>query len=235
MTRSITSALLTVAQLMLVGFSVRAGDVRWNPPIPSIGSTNLVPNSGFELGPEGWSTLGKRTAWGGDLCGLFGEVQKGGAREGDNCLRIELGPGKTVTTYYDGWPPGHTVQSAPLAANIGWMDIKQGETYTLSAYMRADRPAVQAQLAIRFGVDVATAPSPSKKTKTVTLSEDWARYAFTLQAEDEDAHIAIGPDLDRAPDAAATVWVDAVQFQEEAAVGVGGVGRKPGPDQEWAV
>ena len=82
MTRFIPSALVTVATLMPAGFSARAGDVRWNPPIPSIGSTNLVPNSGFELGPEGWSTLGKKTAWGGDLCGLFGEVQKGGAFEG---------------------------------------------------------------------------------------------------------------------------------------------------------
>ncbi len=81
--------------------TIVAADVnpRWNPPIPAIGSINLLPNAGFELGEDGWSSLGKLTGWAGDLCGLFGEIQEGGAFEGQRCLRIDLGPGKTLVTH----------------------------------------------------------------------------------------------------------------------------------------
>jgi len=186
---------------------------RWNPSVASIGSRNLLSNSSFECGPDRWASLGKSTAWGGDLTGLFGEIHSQGAWHGRHCLRIELGPGKTPVTHFNAWPLTRVVQAAPLAANVGWMDVVKGKTYTLSAYLRADRPDVPAQLLFRFGTDQRTYPSPTTRAKTVSLSEEWKRYSFTLQSEERDVFIALGPDLSAEPESSARVWIDAVQLE----------------------
>jgi hypothetical protein len=103
-----------------------------SPRVASIGSKNLVPNGSFEAGASGWSTLGiARKGWGGDLCGLFGDVVPIGAWDGLKCLRIDLGPGKTPVAYYDAWPAQMSVHTAPLVANLGWIVVEKGKNYTL--------------------------------------------------------------------------------------------------------
>ena len=188
---------------------------RWNPSIPSIGSKNLVPNSSFELGADGWSSLGKATAGGGDLCGLYGEIQRGNAFAGAHCLRIELRPTMTTVTHSDySLSASKTViQSAPLTANLGWMGVSVGRTYTLSAYMRADRHEIPADLVFRFGGEVNSGSGIDTHSKRVTLTRDWARYSFSMVAYRPDLFVAVGPNLNAMPDAVATVWIDAIQLE----------------------
>ncbi|NIA14434.1 MAG: hypothetical protein GWP08_10150 [Nitrospiraceae bacterium] len=159
--------------------------------------------------------MGKNTASGGDLCGLYGVIQTGGAFDGENCLRIELGPGETPVTYsdYTLYASQTVTQAAPLAANLGWMDVSVDETYTLSAYMRADRDGIPADLVFRFGGDVDTGFGSDTHSKRVTLTEDWARYSFSMVAYRPDVFVAVGPNLSTTPDASATVWIDAVQLE----------------------
>jgi len=189
---------------------------RWNPAVPDIGATNLVPNGSFESGAAGWSSIGKQTAWGGDLTSLFGEVVTGDAYDGAHSLKIELGPGKTPITHFDGWPMARVVQNAPLATNIGWLQAEFGAHYTLSAYMRADRAGVPALMTFRFGTDPSTHAWPSARNKSVTLTEEWTRYSFTVTAEEADLFVSLGPNLS-SPDAEATVWIDAIQVERAAA------------------
>ena len=188
---------------------------RWNPPIPSIGSKNLVPNSSFELGTDGWSSLGKATAGGGDLCGLYGEVQRGDAFDGAHCLRIELRPTMTTVTHSDYTLSASktVIQSAPLAANLGWMGVSVDRTYTLSAYMRADRDEIPADLVFRFGGEVNSGSGIDTHSKRVTLTRDWVRYSFSMVAYRPDVFVAVGPNLNAMPDALATVWIDAIQLE----------------------
>lgn len=189
---------------------------RWNPAVPSIGAKNLLPNGSFECGPAGWSTIGKQTAWGGDLSSLYGTIDSGTAFHGRHSLRIELGPGKTPVTHFDGWPSARVVQAAPLATNVGWLQVEKGEAYTLSAYLRADRPGVPAVLVFRFGTDPSTWAFPSAETHSVTLGEDWMRHTFTLKAAEPDLFVSLGPDLTATPEAEAVVWIDAVQLEKAA-------------------
>lgn len=187
-----------------------AEPARLNPRLSSVGSTNLIPNSSFEAGEDGWSSLGLQArGWGGRLCGLYGDVVSDGAWDGTRCLRIELGPGKTPVAYYDVWPAEKSVHTAPLAANLGWIDVEKGKTYTLSAYMRADKPGVKGMLLLRF--DQAERRSP------VTLSQEWARYEFSVPAEGDQVYIAVGPDLSATPDTSAVVWIDSVQLEAASA------------------
>lgn len=178
----------------------------------------MIPNSSFELGADGWSSLGKSTAAGGDLCGLYGVVQAGEAYDGAHCLRIELGPGKTPVTYSD-YTLGSSqtvVQAAPLAASLGWVSVSPGSSYTLSAFMRADRDGVPADLALRFGGHVDAAAGKDLHSKRVVLGTSWARYDFSMVAYAPDVFVALGPNLLDTPEASAVVWIDGVQLEATA-------------------
>ncbi|HYD83016.1 MAG TPA: carbohydrate binding domain-containing protein, partial [Opitutus sp.] len=187
---------------------------RWQPRVAETTTNNLVPNSSFETGGFGWSSLGQKVGWSGGLSSLFGNVTAAEKFEGDHSLEIALGPGKTATTYYDVLPAATVKQHAPLAMNLGWITVTPGETYTLSAYMKANREGVPARLAMRVGGQIMPMPELTMEEKAVTLSTEWKRYAFTFEATQADVFVGVGPDLSSQPDAEATVWIDAVQFEK---------------------
>lgn len=184
-----------------------------NPRVPSIGSKNLLPNASFEAGNDGWSSIGKPTAWGGGIYGLFGEIDGEVAREGKHSLRIELGPGKTEITYFDVWPIGREVQTAPLLVNRGWIDVVPGQKYTLSAYIRADRPGTPALMCVYRAPASTSQIKVGREDKNILLTKEWARYEFTITALEKQVFIAIGPDLEDKDDAA-IIWIDAIQFEQ---------------------
>jgi photosystem II stability/assembly factor-like uncharacterized protein len=184
-----------------------------NPRVPSLGSKNLVPNASFELGTDGWSSVGKSTGWGGDLWSLFGVIDTIQSREGKHSLLIDLGPGKTEVTYFDVWPMVRQAQTAPLAANRGWIDVIPGQKYTLSAYMRADRNGIPAQMTVYQSADPAIKVSISNEDKFFNLSNSWLRYSFTITASEKQLFVALGPNLSNESDSA-IVWIDAIQFEE---------------------
>ena len=176
-------------------------------------SRNLLPNASFECGPDGWASLGKQAGWG-NLSGLYGTIQAGGAHDGEHCLRIELGPGKTPVTYFDYFDPVAVVQHAPLAANVGWVRVRKGKSYTLSAWMRADRDGVPGKLLVCLS-DPGGWPNPH--SKEVVLSQKWQRHTLTFQPWRGWLFVAVGPDLSGSRDPSATVWIDAVQLEESQA------------------
>ena len=185
---------------------------RFLPRLPDLGTKNLLPNSSFELGADQWAALGRVTGWGGDLSGLVGEVTAGGAADGAHALRIALGPGLTPVTHYDGWPAARVVQHAPLAANVGWIPVRQGAEYTLATYLRADADGVKARLVFRHGG--APPHGIREESEVVTLTQEWARYTFTRPALEDDLCIAVGPDMTDAPTGNATFWLDAIQLEK---------------------
>ncbi|WP_290798581.1 glycosyl hydrolase [Flavihumibacter sp. UBA7668] len=187
--------------------------VKRSPRIPALKSGNQLPNSSFEEGSGGWSSLGEHTGWGGDLTSLYGTVVKTKSVDGDRSLQIELGPGKTHVSYYDCWPAARVVQKAPLAANIGWLTVTPGNWYTLSVYMRADRVGVPARLQQEYGLSPYYGQKVLSEKKEVTLTKEWKRYSFSMQAKSAELFIAVGPALKNEQDEA-VVWIDAIQLEE---------------------
>ncbi|MFZ0009269.1 MAG: hypothetical protein WAK94_13605, partial [Steroidobacteraceae bacterium] len=192
------------------------GAPQWQPRLPLTDANNLIPNSGFELGTSGWSSLGETSPGNGNFFSLFGVVTAADKYEGRHSLEIDLGPGKNPVIYYDSTPVKSVVQLAPLAVSLGWITVKAGETYTLSAYMKSRRSGVPARLVMRFGGKILPQPEPKNLEKAVTLTNEWARYSFTAKATDTSVCVGFGPDLRAQPDAAATVWIDAVQLERGA-------------------
>ena len=191
--------------------------------IPLINTNNLLPNAGFECGVDGWSSLGKSHGWIGGLSGLYGEIQEGDAWEGNKCLRIELGPGKTPVTSFNFFEVNSIVQHAPLVANMGWAEVQPDHQYTLSAYMRADQDGIPVKMLIRFAEplggtdDVSSSITQNKvafKSGQTLLTTKWQRYSITVTANRRYALVAVGPDMTAMPDKKATVWIDAIQLRE---------------------
>ena len=178
---------------------------------------NLVPNASFECGSDGWLSLGQRLGFGGNIAGLYGQVEAGQVASGDGphgplAFRLTLGPGVTPESYFDCFPPQHIVQRRLLTANRGWIEVEPGRVYTLSAFMRSDIPGTRAVLQFNFNGDAHKEVQPL--AKEVTLTEEWHRYFYTVVAPEDGVYVAVGPDISNGPESAATTfWADAIQLE----------------------
>lgn len=192
--------------------------VEFTDVIPALGSRNLVMNGSLECGPDGWLSLGTRTSFAGGLSGLYGEIVDGGAR-GGRSLCVKIGPDETPVSTFGFFEIAQVPQRAPLAVSLGWMEADKGRPYTLSAYMRADRPGVPARLVLRFAQPLGILDRywvngfrGIERSNSVTLSTEWARYTLTVPADERYAYVAIGPDMTQS-EGPATVWIDGIQLE----------------------
>jgi len=182
--------------------------------IPSESVSNLVPNSSFECGTDGWgSAEWDRTAhWGGSMNRLFGEPDCGQAFHGQTSLKIELSPENQPVSCFDYYDLHRTPIRAPLAGSIGFIEVEPGRTYTLSVYMKADEPETPALLGVRQF-------QGGSFERRVRVSADWQRYALLFKPTARWCYVLAGPDLrptseDANPPERATLWLDAVQLEQ---------------------
>ncbi|MBI3948362.1 MAG: hypothetical protein HY321_20775 [Armatimonadetes bacterium] len=158
------------------------------------GARNLLPNSGFEtVSLRGWPDYwwdspriiapayvgAKDSLWGSDETVAF---------EGKRSLRLVKREG--VSLLPAPWIPFPT-------AFIAYLPVRGAGSYTLSVYLKADRPNMGASLEL------------GSSSGKVQVSTDWARYTLTAHdvAEGSQTLVQIGP-LDEG-----TLWVDAAQLE----------------------
>lgn len=173
-----------------------------------MGDGNLVPNGSFECGPAGWGsqTLNYIT-WATPMDRLFGEVVEDGARHGKRCLKITLGPTSQPVVNFDCYEPLRVPVKAPLAGNIGYIELETGETYVLSAWMRAADKGTPARLGVQqFG--------EWTNSNKVQVGQEWKRYSFSFKAKQNACYVLVGPDLLESDRTSATLWIDAVQLEK---------------------
>lgn len=168
--------------------------------IPDVGAKNLLPNSGFEVF-GGWGVANLWTyGWRRALTEGVG---------GGSCAAVTWRPDDPDQTYrFDYLAPTVRPLQRPALQAIGYVPLKPGEMYTLSAYMRADRDGAPALLGLR-------GPGASAEQK-VKLGTRWQRYAVNCKATGDKAVVQVGGDFsldDRDAFAGATVYVDNVQLE----------------------
>lgn len=157
---------------------------------------NILANSSFELGREEWGVIfGKR-----DVSSTW-IVSDGDASHGAHALQVNIVP--QVAPY----------ESAHKGATIA-SDYFQGrplERLTVSADLKGTVSGQEVQLQLRY-VPVALVPNRGSNLieKTVTLSNEWARYSFDvrLPMAAKNAY-AIAIEIPQTTEAA-TVHLDAV-------------------------
>ncbi|MBS0632170.1 MAG: carbohydrate binding domain-containing protein [Verrucomicrobia bacterium] len=203
-----------VGTVWLDGVQVMLAQPSYNSTIPAIGSTNLIPNSGFEAGKGGWGTLGLTAGWGGNPVGLIGTLDTSSPHGGSSSLRIDLGSGNTKSIYYDVWPSSVQAQVLPQATTLGWMEVDPSQSVTLSAYLKASQANTPVRLSLRTGLDPTDGASPGVVYTTVNAGTSWQRYTFTANVPNHQVYAAIGPDLTANPTGTVSLWIDDVQLEQ---------------------
>ncbi|MBN1126908.1 MAG: carbohydrate binding domain-containing protein, partial [Sedimentisphaerales bacterium] len=170
-------------------------------------STNLLPNSSFESGAAGWGSIAELPGWGGNLNDLIGEIDNTQAYLGTNSFKIALTPDTLPVFYFDYFPLYRVPVKAPLLGNRGWIDVSEGQSYTLSAYMKADCDDLVAVLSCRQAFR-------GIQKKIVRVTKEWKRYEFSFTPRASQVFIAFGPDLEASHLEKGTVWIDGVQLEK---------------------
>ncbi len=189
---------------------IDTGKVEFTTAIGAGASRNLVPNGNFGAGTAGWSSFGIETGWG-NLSRLYGTVQTGAGPGPNRFLRIPAGGAHSPTLYFDYLHPAATRQTRLLAANLGWIAIEPDKPYTLSCWMRADRPGVRAALGY-VAEDADKGPWEQRRDeKRVTLGTEWQRCSLTFSVPRRSLFVMAGPDLEE--DTPAVVDVARIQLE----------------------
>jgi hypothetical protein len=176
--------------------------------VPPTGHRNLVPNSSFEVGAAGWSSLSQKTGWGA-LANLHGQIVRSAGTHGQAFLRVPLGGDDTPVLHFDYYEPVVRRELQPLAANLGWIAVEPNAPYTISCDVRASEEGAPAVLGVRSqGPETA----PTDHRRTVVLSTVWKRYAFTFRPAHRYVFVTVGPSL--AEDKRIHVDIDAVQLEK---------------------
>lgn len=166
---------------------------------------NLVPNASFECGTGGWASIGRAShwTWGGNLTGLLGELDATAAAHGKSSLKVRLSPNTAPVFYFDYFEMYREPIQIVTTANLGWLRLEKGATYTLSAMMKSDRPDLKIKMKVeRMG------------QQDVQLTTDWQRYTMTRKATDEHGYVGFELDLPAQKLEEATLWLDAVQLEK---------------------
>ena len=187
-------------------------DVRpqWHPQLVTEGRTNTVPNSSFECGPAGWGSFAPDlTFWGGNMYALLGEVDASTAAHGKHSLRMDLSEKRVPTYFFDYLDPVRHRARTVITAHAGWLPAQRGQSYTLSASLKADVPG-------RVGVLFVQQAGNRSLRKEFPLTTEWQRYTFSFPADAEFLWAGVGTDLLASKADAAVVWVDALQLEKGA-------------------
>jgi hypothetical protein len=166
---------------------------------PPADSKNLVPNSSFEqVKLPGWPVRWRQSSYfdfEGKLIGTEDAawgLDDRFAVDGRYSLRMTGSDSVNLTrSWYQRYNAG--------------IDVRDGETYTLSLYMRSDEPGT------RMNVDVREIGN-----RDFVLTTDWKRYSISGQFEEtalNNSTTAINIGM-KTKDPTVHVWIDAVQLEQ---------------------
>ena len=162
---------------------------------------NILNNSSFELGREEWGVIFNKT----DVSSGW-DLTEDAASHGQQSLRVSLVPQNTA------FEP--VAKHATIASD--YFEAQALDRLTVSADMKASAPGQKVKLQVRY---VPTALVPNRGSnlieKTVTLTQDWARYSFDvrLPLAAKNAY-AIAVAIPPTPDAV-EVYLDAVAVTQQ--------------------
>lgn len=185
--------------------------VEFTDTVPASNSKNLLPNSSFEIGGSGWSSLGVTTGWG-NYAHLYGNIISSSEPDHASFLRIPLGGGRTPVLYFDYYEPIAMPQTRSLVANRGWIRVEPGADYTLSCDMRASEEGIPAVLGIVGRNPEDSEWSQEYQTQDVVLARTWNRYTYTFKPRWRYVFVNAGSNLKE--DKRVDIDIDRVQLEK---------------------
>jgi hypothetical protein len=198
---------LYIAEVQII--EIDPAKIEFTDLAPPASGKNLLYNGSFEIGPSGWSSLGKDIGWG-NLDHLHGQIQEAGGTHGRCFLRIPMGGDKAPLLHFDYYEPVTRRELRPLAASRGWIKVEPGAVYTLSCDMRASVEGTPAVMGARVKDPAARGWNDS--TRPVALATAWTRYSLTFRPKSQFLFVFAGPDLPK--DESVDVDIDAIQLEK---------------------
>ena len=180
---------------------------RFTHVLPDTKAVNLLPNSSFECGTCGWGSIADLPGWGGNLNLPVGAVDNTTGMFDESSFQIALTPKSIPVFYFDYFPLYRVPVKAPLLANRGWISVRPGADYTLSAYMKSDRKGLVGVVSVRQAFR-------GNIQRQVSLTKTWRRHVFTFQPSTKQIFVALGLDLEASKQEKGKVWIDAVQLEQ---------------------
>lgn len=178
------------------------------PQIPTEGVVNFLPNSSFECGTAGWGSYAPDLRWWmGNVFQLIGELDNKTSAHGKFSLRISLSRTGSPTFYFDWFDPIRQPVRSLVTAHHGWIPVIRGQTYTFSAFMKADENGAVGILFVRQS-------DGRSSRKDFPLTTSWQRYAFTFTPQADFIWVGAGLDLTSSKTDFLTVWLDAIQLEQ---------------------
>ncbi|MFN3420656.1 MAG: hypothetical protein ACK40X_02880 [Armatimonadota bacterium] len=178
------------------------------PQIPTDGVVNFLPNSSFECGTSGWGSYAPDLRWWmGNVFHLIGELDNETSVHGNFSLKISLSKAGSPTFYFDWFDPIRQPVRSLVTAHHGWIPVIRGQTYTLSAFMKADQSGAIGTLFVRQS-------DGRSLRKDFPLATSWQRYAFTFTSQADFIWVGAGLDLTSSKMESSTVWLDAIQLEQ---------------------
>ena len=187
---------------------IKETKVQWNPQLNTKDITNYIPNSSFECGNASWGSYSPEIKGEENIYRLIGELDNTTAAHGKTSLLLDLSE-KILPVQYLDYPASKRAIKCVLAANCGWIPVEKGNTYTLSAFMKADKPGVTGHLLVR---EVEGVKNRADQRKNAALTTKWARYSFTIKAAKDYVFVCAGFYPGEIKEA--KIWIDAVQFEK---------------------
>lgn len=177
------------------------------PQIPTEGVVNFLPNSSFECGAAGWGSYAPDLRWWmGNVFQLVGELDDKTSVHGKFSLKVSLSEPNLPTFYFDWFDPIRQPVRSLITAHHGWIAVNRGQPYTLSAFMKADKPNV-------VGILFVCQSDGRNLSRNFSLTTDWQRYSFTFTPQADFIWVGAGLDLNASKMSTATVWLDALQLE----------------------
>ncbi len=167
---------------------------------------NLLCNSSFERAAlPGWPDHWNGSLNAGPPMGAPGArwMQAGDAAfHGRCCVRVVLPPGLKK------WEYGRTY----YMPNPGGVQVTPDRPYTLSVYLKGDRPGLRVRLSVSY---LNRQGRYAGARRNVTITNKWARYSMTFTPTNMRSDCKLAPAFKLLD--AGTLWIDAVQLEAGAA------------------
>ena len=156
---------------------------------------NLIRNGSFEVGTSDWGTSAFDY-------GVV-KIDPTAAHHGASSGVVELNRAALPSGYKDYPKATEVLFESVRTVTKGWLRFEEGQAYTLSVFLKSDRPGRQAKIEAYF-------MTGESEAKTVSLSDRWQRYVLTFQAPDLFGFVGISAATE---DGEARLWIDEVQLE----------------------
>ncbi|MBT7298839.1 MAG: hypothetical protein HN849_04970 [Victivallales bacterium] len=159
---------------------------------------NIIRNSSFEAGTSGWGTSSFDY-------GLV-KADRTAAHHGRSSGLVELNREALPSGYKD-YPKAAKIDFKTVrTVTKGWLRFEEGQTYTLSVFLKSDKPGREAKIEVYF-------MTGESKAKAVSVGDAWQRQILTFEAPDIFGFVGVSAATEDGP---AKLWIDGVQLERGA-------------------